>query len=166
MLYEKAQKEIFTALAKGNRVCGCTNKNGDYIVTTDGIIAFVIPVAIIAFNVIRVPIVESMEQLFVPCTPEYEIQITPFTRKGPFRRDTSIRIFDNHGDHVYVNEKFLVYWHNPTFYQEKGKLDAAITVAETMYNEKSKETKQMPVGLILPMRCSFSETIREVDKGG
>ena len=133
MLYEKAQKEIFTALAKGNRVCGCTNKNGDYIVTTDGIVAFVIPVATIAFNVNRVPIVENMEQLFVPCTPEYEIKITPFTRKGPFRRDTSIRIFDNHGKCVHVNEKFLVYWHNPTFYQEKGKLDAAITVAETMY---------------------------------
>ena len=166
MLYEKAQKEIFTALAKGNRVFGCLHQNGDYIVTTDGIIAFVIPVAMIAFNIKRVSYVETLAQRFVPCTPEYEVKITPFIRKDPFRRDVNVRIFDNHGDHVDVNEKFLAYWHNPTFYQEKGKLDAAITVAETMYDEQSKETKQMPVGLILPMRCSFSETIREVDKGG
>ena len=166
MLYEKAQKEIFTALAKGNRVCGCEKENGDYIVTTDGYIAFVIPAQIVAFNASRMASAKDIAQLFIPCTPENEINITPFVRKSPFRRDPDIRIFDNHGDHVYVNEKFLVYWHNPTFYQKKGKPDAAITVAEMMYDDKSQKAKQMPVGLFSPMRCSFSETIREVDKGG
>lgn len=160
MLFEKAQKEIFTALAKGNRVRGCVNDKGDFIVTTEGYVAFVIPAAVVAFNADRIIRVDTLANFFCDVNQENEIKMTPFTRNVGFKE--RVHIFDNHGELAYVNEKYLMYWHNPTYYQERGNTVGTITVTEKMYSKETHEVENVPVGLIIPMRCGFTDYIGTV----
>lgn len=164
MLYEKAQKEVFTAIMSGERVAGCMDGKGGFIVSPDCYKAFIFPLSIVAFNLDKVENFVKFKEYLDDVKPENEIRLLPFTRDDSLGRSRQrIRMLDNHGTIVYANERFFAYWQAPKFYQASGKpLEKIIVTEKTGSIEK-------PVGLFLPMRCEFKETINiqevETDEG-
>ena len=80
---------------------------------------------------------------------ENALRLTCEFRYASFRDKKLLRKLSNTYD-VYVQEKFLRYFQNPSFYQEKGKKEGQIIVTETFKRDAGPE----PVGIVLPVRVA------------
>ena len=144
----KAQKDVFAALVSGQCVHRFAVDDTHTFVTPDGYHGWVFPNALIAFNLEKIPEFKPL-QIKGLIKKENALRLTYEFRYASFRDKRLLRKLSNTYD-VYVQEKFLRYFQNPSFYQEKGKKEGQIIVTETFKRDAGPE----PVGIVLPVRIA------------
>lgn len=158
MNYIKAQNKVFKKLVSGDRVCYFKVGEDKIFVTTDGFHGFVFPLSVVSFNVEKLQEFKKIP-LDEVVSPENELFLTDDLRmipaganRGLYRRLKAV------GKNVFANNKFFDCFQNPKFYQPKDQPLQAIVVTEKNY----KDGKQVPVGLVLPIRCTWDcEYVKE-----
>ena len=142
----KAQKDVFAALVSGQRVLRFAVDDTHTFVTPDGFKGWVFPNESIAFNLEKIVNMMALKTKEL-ITEENRLKVTCEFRYPDFRNKMLLRKLSN-GYDVYVQEKFLSHFQNPSFYQEKGHKEGYIVVAETY----AKQSEPEPVGIVLTMR--------------
>lgn len=149
MNFTKAQKEIVNELLHGRRVSGFNIDEKTVLVSPDGYKAYIFPVASVVFSLERVkkitpiPVAEIVKD-------ENELHLTPDFRLTDSFRNQMVRRLKGNGKNVFVNMKFLECFQNPQFFQEKAKIGTIVIT------EKS-DGKNIPVGIVLPVRCTWDD---------
>lgn len=148
----KAQKEIFNAMLKNDRVSKFEFDERSIFITPDGCHGFVIPYADIQVNLNRIRDLKkinlnAMVQEDNLCKLSREILLD--NRGG---RKEYLRKLKNDKFVVYVSERFLSCFQNPKFYATSSTSNVVVTedISATRQNEI--------VGLICPVRVN-EETI-------
>lgn len=150
MKYQKANIEICTALARGDRVVG-HDVNGNYFfVTANGNYGFIFPKKTIVFDLKKVKKLEKA--LF--CVDDMvadQNRITP-TEYHFIPKETRLvfRRFIAPGSQTWVNVSFLKYFESPTYFQKEGQPLTPILVIE------NKGRENIPVAVLLPARINES----------
>lgn len=147
MNYDKAQKEVFNALVRGDRVCGYKFDDDHFFVTTDGYMGYIFPNNLIQFNTAKITNIQPIAVITEP-TPENELKLTLDFKAEGFTKGKMYRRLKADGKDVYVNDKFLACFQNARFYQQKDSPHGLITVTERL-NPRGKD---LPVGVILPVK--------------
>ena len=154
MNYDKAQKEIISAMLRNERIVAW-HDNENLCVTPDGFKCFIFqPDVQIIFNHEKmtkldiVPLNLTFRQLV---RPDNRIDMTDFCVVHGKER---MRIFLNHGENVYVKEAFLKYFDGATvnYYQEPGAAVERIVVTENKYTKNG--LVEVLVSFLLPMRMN------------
>ena len=157
MNFTKAQKEIVNELLHGRRVGGFNIDEKTVLVSPDGYKAYIFPVASVIFsldkikNITPFPVAEIVKD-------ENELRLTPDFRLLDSFRNKMVRRLKGNGKNVFVNMKFLECFQNPQFFQEENKLGTIVVT------EKSNG-KNIPVGIVLPVRCTWDDTSYYGDMG-
>lgn len=150
MNFTKAQKEIVNELLHGRRVSGFNIDEKTVLVSPDGYKAYIFPVASVIFsldkikNITPIPVAEIVKD-------ENELRLTPDFRLLDSFRNKMVRRLKGNGKNVFVNMKFLECFQNPQFFQEENKLSTIVVT------EKSNG-KNIPVGIVLPVRCTWDDS--------
>lgn len=150
MNFTKAQKEIVNELLHGRRVGGFNIDEKTVLVSPDGYKAYIFPVASVIFsldkikNITPIPVAEIVKD-------ENELRLTPDFRLLDSFRNRMVRRLKGNGKNVFVNVKFLECFQNPQFFQEENKLSTIVVT------EKSNG-KNIPVGIVLPVRCTWDDS--------
>lgn len=150
MNFTKAQKEIVNELLHGRRVGGFNIDEKTVLVSPDGYKAYIFPVASVIFsldkikNITPIPVAEIVKD-------ENELRLTPDFRLLDSLRNKMVRRLKGNGKNVFVNMKFLECFQNPQFFQEENKLSTIVVT------EKSNG-KNIPVGIVLPVRCTWDDS--------
>mgnify|MGYP007097183190 FL=1 len=150
MNFTKAQKEIVNELLRGRRVSGFNIDEKTVLVSPDGYKAYIFPVASVIFsldkikNITPIPVAEIVKD-------ENELRLTPDFRLLDSFRNKMVRRLKGNGKNVFVNMKFLECFQNPQFFQEENKLSTIVVT------EKSNG-KNIPVGIVLPVRCTWDDS--------
>lgn len=150
MNFTKAQKEIVNELLHGRRVGGFNIDEKTVLVSPDGYKAYIFPVASVIFsldkikNITPIPVAEIVKD-------ENELRLTPDFRLLDSFRNKMVRRLKGNGKNVFVNMKFLECFQNPQFFQEENKLSTIVVT------EKSNG-KNIPVGIVLPVRCTWDDS--------
>lgn len=150
MNFAKAQKEIVNELLRGRRVSGFNIDEKTVLVSPDGYKAYIFPVASVIFsldkikNITPIPVAEIVKD-------ENELRLTPDFRLLDSFRNKMVRRLKGNGKNVFVNMKFLECFQNPQFFQEENKLGTIVVT------EKSNG-KNIPVGIVLPVRCTWDDS--------
>ena len=144
----KAQREVFDAINKGNRVCAFKVGDDKLFVTPDGYMGYVFPLHMVNFSVDKVSMLEKPLFPLAECVQEEnELKITQeFRSEFAFgkRAGRMFRKLEAPGKAVYVNDVFLRNFQAPRLWQEKEEDLKRIVVTEGRDN--------VPVGVILPVR--------------
>lgn len=150
MNFTKAQKEIVNELLHGRRVSGFNIDEKTVLVSPDGYKAYIFPVASVIFsldkikNITPFPVAEIVKD-------ENELRLTPDFRLLDSFRNKMVRRLKGNGKNVFVNMKFLECFQNPQFFQEENKISTIVVT------EKSNG-KNIPVGIVLPVRCTWDDS--------
>lgn len=150
MNFAKAQKEIVNELLRGRRVSGFNIDEKTVLVSPDGYKAYIFPVASVIFSLDKVkkitpiPVAEIVKD-------ENELRLTPDFRLLDSFRNKMVRRLKGNGKNVFVNMKFLECFQNPQFFQEENKISTIVVT------EKSNG-KNIPVGIVLPVRCTWDDS--------
>jgi hypothetical protein len=150
MNFTKAQKEIVNELLHGRRVGGFNIDEKTVLVSPDGYKAYIFPVASVIFsldkikNITPIPVAEIVKD-------ENELRLTPDFRLLDSFRNKMVRRLKGNGKNVFVNMQFLECFQNPQFFQEENKLGTIVVT------EKSNG-KNIPVGIVLPVRCTWDDS--------
>ena len=150
MNFTKAQKEIVNELLRGRRVSGFNIDEKTVLVSPDGYKAYIFPVASVIFsldkikNITPIPVAEIVKD-------ENKLRLTPDFRLLDSFRNKMVRRLKGNGKNVFVNMKFLECFQNPQFFQEENKLSTIVVT------EKSNG-KNIPVGIVLPVRCTWDDS--------
>ncbi len=144
MNYNKAQKEIFEALLKGERASKYFIDDANVFVTADGVKGFVFPVASVMFNAEKLRDMNDLKIAEV-VKDGNELVLTEDMRISSDGKTLARRLKGNRKN-VFVNIKFLGYFHNAKFWQD-DKAHSPIIVTENM----SANIKNIPVGVIMPI---------------
>ena len=147
MNYDKAQKEVFNALLRGDRVCGYKFDDDHFFVTADGYKGYIFPNNLIQFNTEKVNIINPFANMSEPI-PENELKLTLEFRAEDHTKGKMYRRLKADGKNVYVNDKFLQCFQNARFYQKQDEPHGLITVTERL-NPRGKD---LPVGVVLPIK--------------
>lgn len=152
MNYSKAQKEIFNALLRGDRVGGFQCDDDNFFVTVGGCFGYIFPVRTIQFNTQKIAIMKPID-INSLVNPENELKLTlEFRAESSFSR-RMYRILKADGKRVYVNDKFLSCFQNPRFFQERANNIGPIIVSENA----NPKRENIPVGIVLPVRINDPE---------
>ena len=89
---------------------------------------------------------------------ENELKLTPDLRLLDSRRNLVCRRLKGNGKNTYVNVKYLEYFQNPRFFQAESNL-GTIVVTE------GAKGANIPVGIILPIRCALDDGTYYGDTG-
>jgi hypothetical protein len=149
MNFTKAQKEIVNELLHGRRVGGFNIDEKTVLVSPDGYKAYIFPVASVIFSLDKIkkitpiPVAEIVKD-------ENELRLTPDFRLLDSFRNQMVRRLKGNGKNVFVNMKFLECFQNPQFFQDKNKIGTVVVT------EKS-DGKNIPVGIVLPVRCTWDD---------
>ena len=149
MNFAKAQKEIVNELLKGRSVKGFDIDERHVLVSPDGFRGFIFPVSTVCFNLDRIKKIAAFSVADI-VKEENELKLTPDFRLLDARRNLMCRRLKGTGKNTYVNVKYLEYFQNPRFFQEKNNL-GVIVVTE------GANGADIPVGIILPIRCTFDD---------
>lgn len=144
MNYNKAQKEIFEALLKGKRVCKYFIDDANVFVTADGAKGFIFPVASVMFNAEKLRDINDLKIAEV-VKDGNELVLTEDMRISSDGK-TLMRRLKGNRKNVFVNIKFLGYFHNAKYWQADD-ARGIIVVTENM----SANIKNIPVGVIMPI---------------
>lgn len=147
MNYDKAQKEVFSALLRGDRVCGFKYDEEHFFVTPDGYMGWNFPIKEIFFNTEKIQTINPLD-LTSAVHPDNELKLTLDFRAEAYTRGKMFRRLKAPGKDVFVNDKFLACFQNARFYQEKDKPTALITVTE----RPNPRGEDIPVGVVLPIK--------------
>lgn len=142
----KAEREVFSKMVRGDRVCYFPIDEKHIFVTPDGFMGYIFPVSTVSFNVSKCMKIEPLkyEELI---KPENELTMTYDFRQGGFGDKRMYRRFKGPGKSVFVNNAFLVNFQNPRFWQDKDKPLSFITVTE----KGASPHQDIPVGIVLPL---------------
>ena len=160
MNFTKAQNIVFKAICTNDRVCKFQIDDNHIFVTHDGMVGFVFPVEIISFNVEKttdmkpIPISEIVK-------PENRLIITNDLKLTDFGRKMCRR-FKINGRSVFIDKKFLEYFQNAKFYQDRDHDLTPVIVTEDL----SAAKRDMPVGVICPTRFYNHEGYYTDEKEG
>jgi hypothetical protein len=146
MNYIRAQKEIFSSLVSGGRVCGYWQDAESYLVTGDGFHGFIFPAATIAFDTAKC---NEIKRLFE--VPEIMVDEHQIFETNDFRlfHRVMARRFTQGSRSIFINSAFLKNFQNAKFYQRE--MNKAVLVTERVGD------KEIPVGVVLPLRTSEEE---------
>ena len=98
----KAEKEVFSKMVSGDRVCYFQIDEKHIFVTPDGYMGYIFPVSAISFNVRKCMTMEPLkfEELI---KPENELTMTYDFRQGEFGDKRMYRRLKGPGKSVFVN---------------------------------------------------------------
>ena len=158
MNFAKAQKEIINELLKGSRSMGRFNLDeNNMLISPDGYKGYIIPVSAIVFNLEKIkeinpfPISDIIKE-------ENELELTPDLRIQDHYRAGMVRRLKGNGKNVYVNVKYLDCFQNPRFYQSGSNVGMiVVTEAVVVGGHGSKARIEHPVGIIMPVRCTWDD---------
>lgn len=147
MNFIKAEKEVFSRMVKGERVCFFPVDEKHIFVTPDGFMGYIFPVSTISFNVSKCMKIEPLKfnELI---KPENELTMTYDFRQAGYGDKRMYRRLKGPGKSVFVNNTFLANFQNPRFWQEKDHPTSFITVTET----GAAPHQDIPVGIVLPIK--------------
>lgn len=152
----RAEREVFNAMVKGDRVCSFPVDENRIFVTHDGYMGYIFPVSSISFNLGRCMDMVPLKYAEL-VKPENELFLTDYFRAGGFGDKRMYRRLKAKGKNVFVNNAFLANFQNPRFWQDKNSTDSLITVTE----KGATPRQDIPVGVILPVRRDWSNDFRE-----
>lgn len=152
----RAEREVFNALVKGDRVCFFQMDENRIFVTPDGYMGYIFPVTAVSFNVGRCKEMKPMK-IAELVQPENELFLTDDYHGAGFGDRRMYRRLKAAGKNVFVNNAFLANFQNPRFFQQKGDAIGMITVTEKGASPKH----DIPVGVILPIRCDWGDAYRK-----
>lgn len=142
-----AQKEIFNAIARRDRVC-FFHMDDSIFVTADGHMGYVFPKTDIFFNVNHMTEIDPLPIADV-VKPENELFLTYDYRAEGYGGKNMFRRMKAPGKNLFVNNKFLKNFNDARFYQERrNKLSFIAVVEKNRWNDEEKI-----VGIILPLRA-------------
>lgn len=156
MNYGKAQKEVFNALLRGDRVCGFKYDDDHFFVTPDGYMGWNFPIKEIYFNTEKIQNINPLDINGV-VSPDNELKLTLDFRAEGYTRGKMFRRLKGPGKSVFVNDKFLACFQNARFYQAKEKPTGLITVTER-FNPSGED---IPVGVVLPIKIYDPDWFKE-----
>lgn len=152
MNYAKAQKEIVNEILKGCRGGRFKVDENNILVSPNGFMAYIFPLSSIAFNLEKIKEINPIPVLEI-VKPENELKLTLDLRlEDSFQKRTFRRLKGN-GKNVFLNVKFLECFQNPKFFQAENKLSTVVVTERFSSNDKLGT----PVGIVLPVRCTFDD---------
>ena len=157
MNFAKAQKEIVSALLSGKRMARFNIDETHILVSPDGYRAFIFPVSTIVFNLDKIPEITAVPVSEI-IKDENELKLTPDFRLLDSRRNLICRRLKGNGKNTYVNVKYLECFQNPRFFQGESNLSTIVVT------EGAKDVN-IPVGIILPIRCTWDDGTYYGDTG-
>ena len=147
----KAQKEIFNAMLKHNRVAKFEVDERSVFITPDGFHGFVIPLADIQVNLEKL---KSMHKIDLQAIV-HEDNLCKLSNEcvidGRPGRKEYFRKLKNDKFNVYISEKFLSCFQNPKFYATSS--TSSVVVTEDIFANRGNAI----VGLICPVRILEEE---------
>ena len=150
MNYIKAQKDVFNKLVSGNRGMGRFSVDEhNILISPDGYMGYIFPLSSLVINIEKIKEMEPIPFKEI-VKEENELKLTPDLRI--LDRSTTARRLKGKDKNTFVNIKFLEHFQNPRFFQEASNL-GLIVVTECF----SAKDRDVPVGVIRPIRCSFDD---------
>ena len=147
----KAQKEIFNAMLKHNRVAKFEVDERSVFITPDGYHGFVIPLADIQVNLEKLKNMHKIDLQAIVHEKNLCKLSMECVRDERCGRNEYYRKLKNDKFNVYISEKFLSCFQNPKFYATSSSSSVVVTEDIT-----GKMLNQI-VGLICPVRISEEE---------
>lgn len=136
----QSQKEILNAMLKGDRLAKFYIDEKSVFITPNGFYGFVFPVSTLQINVDRIATVNSICLHQIVCD-DNQLKLTNELRESGH---ALLRVLKRESNEIYVNTKYLRWFQNPKFYQEKDKPQSAIVITECGSDEI--------VGVVMPVR--------------
>ena len=155
MNYKIANKEVCKALIDGELVRGYDIDENTVFVTPDGFCGFIIPKAVIIYDISRMKRINKLFNLSDYIKPENEIKPT----MNYFKAGKDFcRRFDGKDWHVFVKDKFLnkldkseCYCFFQNYAEGRDMRRQSILATVKMYNKKDDDYKYIPVMVFLPI---------------
>lgn len=143
MNINKAQKDIFNCLLKGERAGQFEVDENRIFITPNGFYGFVLPKVALQINVEKIQPMTKFIDFNSVLSTENAVELTDECKivTRPIKK-YAIKLKGNEKT-VYVNEKYLQYYQNPHFYYDNNLV---------VVTEKTARDTETVVGVILPIR--------------
>lgn len=150
MNINKAQKDIFNHLLRGDCVMKFEFDENNVFITPTGYYGFVIANTLLQVNPARIPEMKQKLDIKNVVCEENICKLTDECKLIFHPRKTYAIKLTHGGENVFVNERFLQYFQNPKFYYNaKSKL--------LVLTEEVRTGQENIVGVICPMRVQEKE---------
>lgn len=149
MNFNKAQREVFNKIIGSGKPAWFDVDENNIFVTPDGMVGFIFPVSTIAFNLDRIRKMDNPVKIYEVVKSENELTLTNDIKLFPGRQARRLK----KGKYsVFVDTRFLSYFQNPKFFQDKNDIRSPVIVTEFQHFKGD-----IPVGLIMPMKANGYE---------
>ena len=157
MNWLKANMKVCRALSKGEKVCGHELGENTYLVTVDGVYAYLFPKKEIHFNL------NDVRKLTKPIIPSLDVYLHGYDLR-PTRVCLDleglglVRKFEGKDYSVWIKSELLLHFFGTKFCQSISVEYQKLPVSPVLVVEADN-----PVGLILPVRVLDGMTIRDAE---